>query len=623
MSRDDPTSRPAILIVDDNHTFVDLTAEILRQELPDAEVGSAGSGEEALSQLVNREWDLVLLDYRLPDFDGLEVLAEIRKRLLDVAVVVITGEGDEALAADLFRMGAYDYLVKSQVSARSLTRTVSQVLMRKLLARDIVLKADGQLATSQEQEERNRALDIAYEKGREKKEQLRLLSNSLEATIQERTAELRSMSAFLNRVLDSTTDHFIIATDPQGVILTFNRGAEACFRLQATDVVGRRNFRTLFEESAESDAGLDSLVHQLGLSAGISREMHAVAADGSGFIARISLAPLAVENDAASQAGGLVIMGTDVTHEKQLEQENVAYINQIERANEDLRKKNQQILEATRLKSEFLANVSHELRTPLNAIIGYADLLLGEIYGRMAAEQVAAVDGVARRANDLLELINGILDLARIEAGQLRLRPEPFSLTNIMEELMETGRVLAVRKELTLDWTNDCEGAVEFHTDRQKLRQILFNLVHNAVKFTREGSIHIETSHADQDHVQIVVADSGVGIPPDALTSIFDEFRQADGTSTREYGGSGLGLTISRKFARLLGASITVTSELNRGSRFVLSVPRQLPESAASNGGTPKLASESDSLSLDEAPSVDNLEPGEGGALTEEGRLLG
>ncbi|HCP44520.1 MAG TPA: hypothetical protein DIU15_00560, partial [Deltaproteobacteria bacterium] len=169
MSRDDPTSRPAILIVDDNHTFVDLTAEILRQELPDAEVGSAGSGEEALSQLVNREWDLVLLDYRLPDFDGLEVLAEIRKRLLDVAVVVITGEGDEALAADLFRMGAYDYLVKSQVSARSLTRTVSQVLMRKLLARDIVLKADGQLATSQEQEERNRALDIAYEKGREKK----------------------------------------------------------------------------------------------------------------------------------------------------------------------------------------------------------------------------------------------------------------------------------------------------------------------------------------------------------------------------------------------------------------------------------------------------------------------
>lgn len=558
---------PSLLLVDDNADFLDLIEPMVLERYPTSSVARAGTGEAALNALVTGAFDVLLLDYRLPDFDGIEVLGEIRKHLVDIAVVMVTGEGDERLAADIFRMGAYDYLVKGEIDRPVLFRCLDQVLMRRELERQISAKSDQLVTSSRELSERTRALDTAYEKIRLKKEELRELSGNLEETVQERTAELRKTTRFLNKVLDATVDHFILSAGADGTIRTFNSGAERSFGRSAIDVVGKLQFRSLFAELTTPGA-LEDLVGRAVAEGSIQEALTGVGAEGVHFPAEVTLSRLPLEHD----EDGLVILGTDVTHEQQLERQNQAYIRQIEMANEDLRLKNEQILEATRLKSEFLANVSHELRTPLNAVIGYSDLLSGGIYGAMAPKQQSAVEGIGTRAKDLLQLINEILDLAKIESGKMVLRVERFALSDVMVEVLETGRVLAVDKPLEVTWVHQGHD-VQMTTDRQKLQQILVNLVSNAVKFTSEGHVRMNSS-VEADDIRIVVEDSGIGIPAEELASIFDEFRQVDGTSTREYGGTGLGLAISSKFAESMGGDLVARSELGQGSEFVLRVPQ-------------------------------------------------
>jgi PAS domain S-box-containing protein len=564
---DEALAHPSFLLVDDNAEFLDLIEPIVRHHYPEATVARAGTGEEALNLLVNQQHDVVLLDYRLPDFDGIEVLGEIRKHLVDVAVVMVTGEGDEELAADIFRMGAYDYLVKSRIDPQSLRRCLDQVLMRRVLEAQIATKSHELVRSSRELSDRSRALDTAYEKLRMKKEEFRELSNTLEETVQSRTAELHKTTRFLNKVLDASLDHFILSAGPDGTIRTFNSAAEQSFGHRAEDVVGKRHFRELFAE-LRSEASLDELVGRTLHHGSIQERLTGVGVQGAQFPAEVTLSRLPLEDD---EDDGLVILGTDVTHEQQLERQNQAYIRQIEMANEDLRLKNEQILEATRLKSEFLANVSHELRTPLNAIIGYSDLLSGGIYGEMPEKQMYAVEGIGTRAKDLLTLINEILDLAKIEAGKMILRVEAFGLAEVMAEVVETARVLAVDKPLQITWVHHGPDAA-MYTDRQKLQQILVNLVSNAVKFTNQGHVSLSSSVEGED-VLISVRDSGIGIPPSELDTIFDEFRQVDGTSTRKYGGTGLGLSISAKFADGMGGALVANSELGRGSEFILRIP--------------------------------------------------
>lgn len=233
----DSTPAPAFLVVDDNRGFLDLTRGLIRRSYEDARVATVTNGNDALELLLSEPWDVLLLDYRLPDIDGVEVLAEVRKRDLDVAVVMVTGEGDEQLAADLFRMGAYDYLIKGQIGAITLRKVLDQALTRRRLEGQIREQSDELTATSRALDERARALDVAYAKLRDRKEQLRELSASLEQQVLARTGELRETTRFLNKVLDSTEDHFIIATGLGGRILTFNRGAQVAFG--AADEIGR------------------------------------------------------------------------------------------------------------------------------------------------------------------------------------------------------------------------------------------------------------------------------------------------------------------------------------------------------------------------------------------------
>ncbi len=243
----------------------------------------------------------------------------------------------------------------------------------------------------------------------------------------------------------------------------------------------------------------------------------------------------------------------------------------LARAKRAEEERSREIEEAARLKSEFLANFSHEIRTPLNGIIGYCDLLSREEGSRLTAHGRRDLNVVKSNAKTLLSLINDILDLSKIEAGRVDVVKERVDVQEIAEDCAATVKEMLKGKEVVVSVHVTPEAAHAF-TDALKLRQMLLNLLSNAAKFTDAGEIVVEIQAAGLDLV-LAVEDTGVGIPADQLGSIFEKFRQVDGSSTRKVGGTGLGLAIVRELARVLGGSAHVTSALGRGSKFTVVLP--------------------------------------------------
>ncbi|WP_411886579.1 response regulator [Polaromonas sp. YR568] len=233
----------------------------------------------------------------------------------------------------------------------------------------------------------------------------------------------------------------------------------------------------------------------------------------------------------------------------------------------------EELTRASRYKSEFLANMSHELRTPLNSSLILSKLLADNPKGNLSEEQIKFARSIYSAGNDLLNLINDILDISKVEAGKLELSPEDVQVGKLAESLKNTFEPLAGQKQLAFEVTVDPATPAALFTDRQRVEQILKNLLSNAVKFTEAGAVRLSVSPQAGGYVAFAVQDSGIGIREDQQAIIFDAFRQADGTTSRRYGGTGLGLSISRDLAALLGGSISVTSSEGQGSTFTLLLP--------------------------------------------------
>ncbi len=241
---------------------------------------------------------------------------------------------------------------------------------------------------------------------------------------------------------------------------------------------------------------------------------------------------------------------------------------------QEIQDKNEQLEAANKHKSQFLANVSHELRTPLNSIIGFTRLVLRKTEGQIEKLQKDNLQKVLISSEHLLNLINGLLDLAKIEAGRMEAYVESFKLDEVMrmtiatvEPLLKDGRVKLV--------TEIAPDIPPLKTDRDKLKQSVLNLLSNAVKFTEKGEIKV-AAWRDNGSLKLTVSDTGIGMKKEALDLIFEEFRQADMSSTRRYGGTGLGLAIVRRFINLMGGEIAVESEEGKGSKFTITIPMEL-----------------------------------------------
>src|SRR5438309_410981 len=270
---------------------------------------------------------------------------------------------------------------------------------------------------------------------------------------------------------------------------------------------------------------------------------------------------------------------------------------------EELSVSNASLVRASEAKSRFLASVSHELRTPMNAILGFTDALLAGVDGPLNEDQTAALGWVQKGGRDLLGLVNEILDLSKIEAGKLTIDAEPFDPRELLEAVVAQHRSLAAQKGIRSAW-HDGGAPSEGVLDRQRVRQVLVNLVGNALKFTQRGEVDVETSGGSGGELNVVVRDTGPGIAPEDHDAIFEEFRQASGSSA----GIGLGLAISRRLARVMGGEITLQSELGKGSVFLLTLPLESRVAVSDVVGHSPLPAARDGerllLSVDDDPSV-------------------
>lgn len=252
----------------------------------------------------------------------------------------------------------------------------------------------------------------------------------------------------------------------------------------------------------------------------------------------------------------------------------------IARAQVGLEAKALELEQASRYKSDFLANMSHELRTPLNSALILAKLLADNRTQNLSEEQVQYAETIWSSGNDLLNLVNDILDLSKIEAGHMQVHAETLGVKDLVESLRRTFEPIASQKGLRFDSRFAADAPDSIETDRQRLEQILKNLLSNAVKFTAAGEVELAVGSNPDGLVAFSVRDTGIGIPEHQQEMVFEAFRQADGTTNRKYGGTGLGLSISRELARLLGGELRVVSQPGIGSTFTVLVPAKYSPSA-------------------------------------------
>jgi len=262
----------------------------------------------------------------------------------------------------------------------------------------------------------------------------------------------------------------------------------------------------------------------------------------------------------------------------------------LNQAQTQLEERAEELQRSSQYKSEFLANMSHELRTPLNSSLILAKLLAENPQENLSAEQVTFAESIYSAGNDLLHLINDILDISKVEAGKLEIRPENISVARLVDGLRGMFQPLAADKLLEFNVDVQPDAPSMLFTDSQRLEQVIKNLLSNAVKFTQKGNVSLTVTLAPDQGIAFIVRDSGIGIAPEQQESIFEAFRQADGTTNRRYGGTGLGLSISRDLAALLGGAISVSSAPEQGSAFTLVLPQQYVEPSEQSIKATKLA---------------------------------
>ncbi|PVZ20684.1 MULTISPECIES: CHASE domain-containing protein [unclassified Pseudomonas] len=400
----------------------------------------------------------------------------------------------------------------------------------------------------------------------------------LEQQVSERTAELSRVASLLQAVLDASSEVSIIATDNQGKVIVFNRGAALLLGFSAEETIGQRyavDFHLRDEVEARGHEltreygypiqGLDVFRHKAYLEGSETREWVYLRKDGSHVPVSMIVTPIRTENGLIN---GYLGIAQDITERL--------------RNSQELQRAKAQAESANAAKSLFLANMSHEIRTPMNAVIGVAHLLQNT---HLDDQQRSLLTKLQIAGRSLLGIINDILDIAKIEAGGMKLENAPFSPTQQIEELVELFKPQAEAKGLQFNVEIQSVLPNRVMGDALRVNQILMNLLGNALKFTTSGSVTITVRYEPEAHykcwLRVVVADTGCGIAADVTEHLFSPFTQADTSITRRFGGTGLGLSVVRGLAEQMGGSVGVTSQLGIGSQFRVDLPLQLANEGA------------------------------------------
>ncbi|HVB82238.1 MAG TPA: response regulator [Candidatus Binataceae bacterium] len=397
----------------------------------------------------------------------------------------------------------------------------------------------------------------------------------MEEQIRNQNDKLAETAEFLNNVLESSTGYSIIAMDLEGNVLAWNEGARRNYGYTAEEVVGKKDSR-LLHTAADIQSGRVAALFETATRTGKAEGVfERIRKNGKPFTAAVSIT---LRRDVVGSPIGFVLISKDITDQKRLEE-------QLRRKNEELEAQNSRVQEASRLKSEFLANMSHELRTPLNSIIGFSELIHDSKVGKVTARQKEYVGDVLTSARHLLQLINDVLDLSKVESGKMEFFPELIDPTELVRETRDIMRTLVARKRLHLQVEID-SSLKPIVLDPGKLKQVLFNFLSNAIKFTpEEGHMTIAMRSDGLDDFIVEVRDTGIGIEPDDIERLFVEFQQLDASASKKYQGTGLGLALTRRIVEAQGGEVGVTSVPGEGSVFFARLPRMQPRAPMSGGG--------------------------------------
>lgn len=608
-----------------------------------AKLAMKGNWEVAESPLFPA-FDCAFLDYRLPDGNGLELVRQVREAGIKIPLIVLTGQGDEQIAVDLMKAGASDYIAKAKLSSDVLSRSLHQAL-RVYRAETQAMLTAQQLKESEERyrlvlegandgiwdwdltknevywndrfleiiglsratpgmsefgstieafyerlhpEDRPRvqqALEAHLQQGVEYNVEFRLLHTS--RTYRYCTGRGKAQRNFMGkpvRMAGMISD----ITDRKQAEAALERERQQLQQIVACAPVAMAMFDTQMRYLAHSHQWLTEYdLHGQSIIGKCHYDVLADVPEKWKQIHRRGLQGevLSASEDLWQRANGTVIFQRWAIHPWYRPDGEVGGIVLVTNRINELVEAREAALEASRIKSQFLANVSHEIRTPMNGVLGMAQLLL---HTSLEPKQHDYAQTIYRSAEHLLNVINDVLDFSKIEAGELRLEPLDFNLDSCLESVADMVEAQAEEKGLELTILTEATVPRALRGDAGRLNQILLNLVGNAVKFTdpqgaegSQGQVMVRVSvkerrvEAGRPVVKLLfsVRDTGIGISPEGQKKLFLSFSQVDGSSTRPYAGSGLGLAISKQLVEMMGGEIGVRSSLGQGSNFWFTVP--------------------------------------------------
>jgi PAS domain S-box-containing protein len=500
-----------VLIIDDDEVDRIVVHRSLRKIQTDIEVVMAASIDEGYARFRDGQYDCIFIDYRLPGGNGLELLQDFRAKGLEAPMIVMTSHGDEKIAVEVMKSGGTDYIQKKMLESDALAQVLRSALRAGQAAEDQRVTAKA-LADSQARlYEAQRIANIgSWEVNLETGE--RYWSDQMYRILGyfEPLESLPNIDLFLKHIHPTHMERV-------------NKVFSQCVK-EGTPIKFDMEVLTLEGESRHVEAHGRAIRNSSGRT--------------------------------------LAVTGTlqDITHRKETER---ALIDARDRAEK-----------LTKAKEEFLANMSHEIRTPMNAIIGFSKLLYATPMNKEQLEYLAAIDNSGKT---LIAIINDILDLSKVESGKLEFEHHSFSLAALLSALSGMFSPRADEKQLKLTTHMNTDVPDRVCGDPVRLNQILINLVGNALKFTEEGMVKVTVSNLGSigKNVKLLfeVSDTGIGIAAGKQEAIFESFTQASSDTTRKYGGSGLGLTISKRLVELQQGSIGVKSTLGQGSTFFFELP--------------------------------------------------
>jgi signal transduction histidine kinase/FixJ family two-component response regulator len=553
------------LIVEDSSDDAQLLVRELRKADYDVTFERVDSPEFMAAALAIQPWDLVISDYSMPQFRGTDALVLLKNSGLDIPFIFVSGTMGEDIAVAAMKSGAQDYIMKGKL--RRLVPAIERELREAEIRR-------AQRRTAEQVESEQERLRALHDINRAITSTLDI--RSILYVLLEAIAPLLPQASVLaiklfngeTGALEPVACRNINLEEWQTELLKSGQNLEAQLLVDKTPVVisnvqndSRAPERIFFRKHGlVSYIGIPLIAKEkpIGLLALYTKEEHRFSDEEMEFLTTL-----------ASQAAVAI-------HNAQLY--------------EQTKKQALELEQAYRAKAEFLSIMSHELRTPLSAVLGYTDILYNKIVGEVNSEQEKLLAKIMSRSNDLSTMINSILEVTRLEAGALKLEADSVNLGAFMTEL-KNAYDTPLEKLLTLSWQYP-PNLPPIKTDSTKLKQILQNLINNAIKFTDKGTITISaqvtagrhrtggsqappqlTPQDLEERVQFQVADTGIGISQESLPLIFEMFRQVDSSRTRTYGGVGLGLYIVKRYTDLLGGEVAVYSEIGKGSTFVVSLP--------------------------------------------------